>query len=115
MITIPNDALKIEVEGSTVDFVVFQDDGLTYYAFDTSRCGPPEPMVNAMAGLRLIDAPEKRLIMINHKMPMGLFSKMEDDFEIDSCTREDGLAEVVFAFKGSVNLNDPRYSAKCHG
>lgn len=115
MVTIPNNALKIEVEGSTVDFVVFEDDGLMCYAFDTSRCPPPEPMVNAMAGLRLIDAPEKRLIMINHKMPMGLFDKMQDDFEIDSCIREDGLAEVVFAFKGSVNLNDPRYSAKCHG
>jgi len=115
MITIPNDAQKIEVEGASVDFVVFENEGLTYYAFDTSRCGPPDPMVNAVAGLRLIDAPKKCLIMINHKMPMGLFDKIGEDFEIDSSIREDGLAEVVFSFKGATNLDDPRYTAKCHG
>ncbi len=35
--------------------------------------GPPEPMVNAMAGLRLLDNSNKKLIMINHKTPGGLF------------------------------------------
>lgn len=115
MAEIPSDAQKIEVEGSTVDFVVFENEGYTCYAFDTSRCGPPDPMVNAVAGLRLIDSPHKRLIMINHKMPMGLFDKIGEDFIIDSCIREDGLAEVVFSFKGSANLDDPRYAAKCHG
>jgi len=115
MITIPNDAQKIAIEDATVDFVMFNNEGTTFYAFDTSRCEPPEPMVNAMAGLRLIDGPDKRLIMINHKMPMGLFNKIGDDFEIQSRTREDGLAEAIFSFKGSVDLNDSRYSAACHG
>lgn len=115
MVTIPADAKIIEVAGSTVDFVEFEENGITYYAFDTSLTGPPEPMLNAMAGLRLIDGADKKVIMINHKMPMGLFDKIADNFAIESRTREDGLAEVTFSFKGSVDLNDPRYSAACHG
>ncbi|MGZ5208911.1 MAG: hypothetical protein ACXWB0_07820 [Sulfuricurvum sp.] len=115
MMMIPDDAEKIEVDGASVDFVVFQNEGITYYAFDTSRCGPPDPMVNAVAGLRLIDAPQKRLIMVNHKMPMGLFDKIGEDFKIDSSIREDGLAEVVFSYKAPANLDDSRYAAKCHG
>ena len=86
MITIPNDAQKIAVEDATVDFVIFKNEGTTFYAFDTSGCEPPEPMVNAMAGLRLIDGPDKRLIMVNHKMPMGLFNKIGEDFDIQSRT-----------------------------
>ena len=46
---------KIEVAGSSVDFFKSIEDGLTTYHFDTSKCGPPEPMVNAMVGLQLLD------------------------------------------------------------
>lgn len=112
---IPSNATKIIVDGSTVDFYTFIQDDNTYFAFDTSRCGPPEPMVNAVVGLKLVDAPNKRLLMINHKMPMGLFDKIGEDFDIVSRTREDGLAEVIFGFKGSVDMNDQRYNADCHG
>lgn len=113
--TIPSDATKIDVEGSTVDFYTFIQDDTTYFGFDTSRCGPPDPMVNAVAGLKLIDAPNKRLLMINHKMPMGLFDKIAGDFDNISSIREDGLAIVIFSFKEKVDMNDSRYDASCHG
>lgn len=112
---IPSNATKIEVEGSTVDFYTFIQEDTTYFAFDTSRCGPPDPMLNAVAGLKLIDTSNKRLLMINHKMPMGLFDKIAEDFDYASTIREDGLAEVIFSFKQSVNMNDSRYDASCHG
>ncbi len=115
MIKIPDDAKKIEVEGSTVDFFEFNLGEDVYFAFDTSRCGPPDPMVNAMAGLRLLDAANKKLLMINHKSPGGLFSKIGDDFESIVTEREDGLVEIVFSFKGDVDLNDPKYCSSCHG
>ena len=53
MSNIPNDAVKIEVEGATVDFFKREKDGQSSYYFDTSAEGPPHPMVNAMNGLKL--------------------------------------------------------------
>ncbi len=115
MIKIPDNATKIEVTGATVDFFVFALGDDTFFAFDTSMCEPPEPMVNAMAGLMLIDAPDKKLLMINHKNPGALFSKIGDDFDSSVTEREDGLFEIVFGFKGAVDMGDSRYTASCHG
>jgi len=98
MSLLPSDAKKIEVEGSTVDFFEYIQNGLSYYYFDTSMCGPPDPMVNAMAGLRLIDAPNKRLVMINHKVPGGLFGKIGQNFDHMIEELPDGRAKVVFAY-----------------
>ncbi len=91
---------KIEVLGSTVDFFKEVKDGLTLYHFDTSRCGPPEPMVNAMAGLQLLDENSK-LLMINHKPPMGLFPKIEGEFDFEQEELEDGNTRVIFTKKAN--------------
>ena len=106
---------KIEVEGSTVDFFKYKDGDVEVYEFDTSRCGPPEPMVNAMAGLKLIDGPNKKLVMINHKKPMGLLNKVGENFNIESRDLEDGRVVLEFTYKDGesekANLND----ASCSG
>lgn len=73
------DKMKIELKNSTVDFYSFIQDEIRYYYFDTSLCPPPEPMINAMLGLNLLDKNSK-LIMINSKPPMGLFPKIKDNF-----------------------------------
>ena len=106
---------KIEVTGATVDFYKYIQDGIEYYEFDTSRCGPPEPMVNAMAGLKLIDAPNKKLVMINHKKPMGLLDKIGENFNIEDEKTDDGKVKLIFSYKEGesekANLND----ASCSG
>jgi len=106
---------KIEVNGATVDFYKYIKDGIEYYEFDTSRCGPPEPMVNAMAGLKLIDSPNKKLVMINHQKPMGLLDKIGQNYDIDIEKLEDGRVKLIFSYKEGesekANLND----ATCHG
>lgn len=91
---------KIEVEGATVDFYQEIIDGLVTYSFDTSRCGPPEPMVNAMAGLQLLDE-NSCLVMINHKSPGGLFPKIESDFDFKEETTADGKAKITFTKKSN--------------
>jgi len=112
---LPSDAEKIEVQGATVDFYKYTKDGITYYQFDTSRCGPPEPMVNAMSGLKLIDGPDKKLVMINHKKPMGLLDKIGQNYEIETENLENGNVKLTFGFKegatSSANLDD----TTCHG
>jgi len=105
----------IEVPGATVPFFTYTDGETQYYEFDTSKCGPPEPMVNAMAGLKMIDGPNKKVVMINHKKPMGLLDKIGQNYNIDAENMEDGRVKLIFSYKEGAseeaNLND----ASCEG
>ncbi len=112
---IPQDAQKVEVPGATVDFYKFERDGVTYYAFDTSRCGPPEPMVNAMAGLKLVDSPNVKLIMINHKKPMGLLNKIGENYDIEIQELDDGRVKLVFGYKEGASEKADLSDNSCHG
>lgn len=112
---IPEDAKKVEVEGATVDFYKFEKDGITYYAFDTSRCGPPEPMVNAMAGLKLVKDESTKLIMINHKKPMGLLEKVGKNYEIEVENLPDGNVKLVFSYKKGESEKADLSDSSCHG
>jgi len=102
---IPENAQKVEVPGATVDFYKLDD---TYY-FDSSKTGHPEPMINAMSGLQILKDGEK-LVMINHKAPMGLFPKIENDFDYEVEELNDGRFKITFTKKanaqGNTNFND---------
>ena len=106
---------KIEVQGATVDFYKYSEGDVEVYEFDTSRCGPPEPMVNAMAGLKLIDAPNKKLVMINHKKPMGLLDKVGENYNIEIENLEDGRVKLIFTYKEGASENANLNDTACHG
>jgi len=89
---------EIHVEGATVPVYQYQQNGITYYEFDTSTLGPPEPMINAVAVLKLIDSPDKRAVMINHKKPMGLFDKVSDKFDYH-IEEVNGKYRIIFKLK----------------
>lgn len=110
---LPKIAEKIEIENATVDFFKYIEDGITTYQFDTSRCGPPEPMVNAMVGLQMLKDNDK-LVMINHQSPGGLFPKIvnEFDFEIEDL---DGLVKVIFTRKNGACSSTNFNSSHCAG
>lgn len=97
MSLIPSEALKIDVAGATVDFFKLEKDGQSTYYFDTSKCGPPEPMVNAVSGLKLIKGTSDKLVMINHKTPGGLFAKLQDDISHEIEETGTGLVKVTFS------------------
>jgi hypothetical protein len=111
---LPHDAQKIDVAGATVDFYTYQLDGLTMYQFDTSMSGPPEPMVNAMVGLKLLDSKDKKLVMINHKAPGGLFSKIEGSFNYIVEQAPDGNVKVVFSYIEGSSGNADLSNNSCH-
>jgi hypothetical protein len=115
MAAIPNEAVKIEVEGATVDFFQLAKDGQSTYFFDTSKEGPPHPMVNAMTGLGLIKGTDDNLVMINHKMPGGLFGKLEDDVTYTSEDIEGGLVKVVFSHNKNSSSESDLTQTSCHG
>ncbi|MFT7004695.1 MAG: hypothetical protein ACJAWW_002060 [Sulfurimonas sp.] len=96
MLPIPSEAKKIEVAGATVDFFELAQDGVSTYYFDTSKCGPPDPMVNAMSGLRLIKNSNHILVMINAKSPGGLYAKLEADVSHSLEDIEGGLVKITF-------------------
>ncbi len=112
---IPNDAQKIEVEGATVDFYKLEKDGQSTYYFDTSKEGPPHPMVNAMTGLGLIKGTNDALVMINHKTPGGLFAKLEDDVKYVIEELDDGLVKVVFSYNADANAESDLSQTSCGG
>lgn len=101
---------EIEVLGATVPFYTYNIGETQYYEFDTSKCGPPEPMVNAMSGLKLIKSFNQKLVMINHKKPMGLLDKVGENYEIATEKMEDGRIKLIFSYKEGesekANLSD---------
>ena len=105
----------IEVEGATVPFFTYSVEDTQYIEFDTSKCGPPDPMVNAMAGLKLLDAPNKKVVMINHKSPGGLLAKIGENYDIAEEKLEDGRVRLIFSYKSGESENANLNDAACHG
>ena len=91
---IPSNAKQIEVLNATLSF--FEDEN--YFYFDSSLTAPPEPMINAVAGLQLLNKNEE-LIMINHKIPMWLFPRIEGLFVYEIEELYDGNVKIVFTKK----------------
>ncbi len=114
MLNIPSEATKIEVEGSTVDFFELAKDGVSDYYFDTSKEGPPHPMVNAMCGLKLVKKTNNSLVMFNHKAPGGLFDKLGADIAYETEDIEGGLVKVTFKDVNS-GFDTDLNQASCHG
>ena len=115
MSNIPSDAQKIEVEGATVDYYKLAKDGQSTYYFDTSKEGPPHPMVNAMAGIALLKGTNDTLVMINHKAPGGLFAKLEDDVKYVIQDLDNGLVKVVFSYDDNATEKSDLSQASCAG
>ncbi len=90
---------QVKVPNTTVPIYRYEEDGVTVYEFDTSMTGPPEPMVNALSVLELLTAPNIKVIMINHKKPMGLFDKLEGKYNIDMEELPDGKYKIIFTLK----------------
>ncbi|SFV53143.1 hypothetical protein MNB_SV-10-666 [hydrothermal vent metagenome] len=106
---------SIEVPGATVPFFTYTIGETQYFEFDTSKCGPPEPMVNAMAGLKMIDGPNKKVVMINHKKPMGLLDKIGENYNIETEKMDDGRVKLIFSYKSGESENADLNDAACHG
>lgn len=107
---------SIEVTGSTVDFFKFLDGDITVFTFDTSSSQPPEPMVNGMCGLQLLSEPNQRLEMINHKSPMGLFPKVEADFDYEVIELDDsGKVKIIFTKKEDAKNSTDFTQNSCSG
>jgi len=105
----------VEVPGATVPFFTYTIGETQYYEFDTSKCGPPEPMVNAMAGLKMVDSPNKKVVMINHKKPMGLLDKIGENYDIKTEKMDDGRIKLIFSYRAGESEKADLSQDSCHG
>jgi len=109
----PKNVESFEIDGASVPFVSYYEDGVRVIGFDSSTCVPPEPMVNAMLALKYITDASTKVIMINHKNPVGLLAKIGEDFHIQTEDLQNNLIRLVFTYKegATPNLTD----ANCAG
>lgn len=89
----------VKIAGASVDFYTYTIDDVTYFEFDTSHCEPPEPMVNAMHGLKLLKDKNTKLVMINMQEPMGLYPRIEDKVKWFASLNDDGNVRIIFSLK----------------
>jgi hypothetical protein len=105
---------ELQVEGATVPFFEYKDEEGRVIEFDTSECGPPEPMVNAMTALKFIDK-DTKVIMINHKTPMGLLNKIEENYDIEKEDIEGGKVKLTFRYREGASEKANLDDATCDG
>jgi hypothetical protein len=72
-------------------------------------------MVNAMAGLKMIDSPNKKVVMINHKKPMGLLDKIGENYDIEAENMEDGRVKLIFSYKAGESEKADLSQTSCGG
>ncbi len=91
--------IEIKIDGSTLPFYEFELNGEKFCEFDASECSCPEPMVNAMAGLKFITQNSNiKLIMINSHEPKGLYANIKDKFHWNAKELEQGKVKIEFNY-----------------
>ena len=113
--TFPSDATLLHVDNATVPFFTYQQDGIQFISFDTSLCVPPEPMVNAMIALELLDCADKKVVMINHRSPVGLLAKVQSFYDIEVSELDGGKLQLVFSYKEGVTPMVDLSQKQCAG
>jgi len=86
----------LEVPGASLPFYTYEDGGITYIEFDSSKSDPPEPMVNVMKGFELIAGTDKRLVMINAQEPAPLYPRIADRVTWEVEVLDSGDIKIVF-------------------
>ncbi|SFV62627.1 hypothetical protein MNB_SV-9-924 [hydrothermal vent metagenome] len=114
IISKPDNSEQFSPEGATVPFFKYEMGESQIIEFDTSKCGPPEPMVNAMIGLKMVDE-NTSLLMINHKTPAGLINKIGENYIVDSVDTPDGGVQLLFSYKSGESEKANLSDNKCHG
>ncbi len=86
----------IAVPMATLGFYKYEEDGLTYYEFDATECSPPEPMVNAMYGLNLLNDENDRLVGFFFHEPSPLYDKIASQVSHEATELDSGDFRIVF-------------------
>jgi len=86
----------VEIPGATLAFKCYEKDGLTFYEFDATECDPPEPMVNTMRGLSLLQSENDRLVGIFFHEPFPLYARIPLTITYNATELSSGDYEIIF-------------------
>ena len=86
----------VEVPRATLDFYKYEEDSFVFYEFDATECTPPEPMVNAINGLRMLKNENDRLVGIFFHEPFPLFQRIPSDFTYEVLELDSDNFRVTF-------------------
>ncbi len=90
---------QVQIPRTTLPFYKYEKDGIIYYEFDATKCSPPEPMVNAINGLRMLKNENERMVGIFFHEPTPLFERINNNFTHEIEELESGDVRVVFRKK----------------
>lgn len=93
------DKRRLTLPGTTVPFWTYTRDGIRYIEFDTSRCGPPEPMINLMHALDALKHADERVVMINMQEPLPMYPRLEKDLQWEVTQLENGDVRIEFSLR----------------
>ncbi len=93
------DRRALEIPGTTVSFWSYRVEGIEYVEFDCTHCQMPEPMVNLVYALKLLDAKDKRVVMINMQEPTPFYPRIADEVEWEVTPLENGDVKIIFSLK----------------
>lgn len=105
----------LHINNATVPFSTYTIGEIQYIEFDTSMCVPPEPMVNAMVALELLTNANVKIVMINHRSPVGLLAKVGAFYDIETTDLGDGKLKLVFSYKEGETLRADLSQKSCAG
>ena len=87
---------KVEVPRATLYLFKYEEDGLTCYECNATKCSPPEPMVNAISGLQMLKSENDRLVGIFFHEPAPLYDRIGSDYLHEATELENGDFKIVF-------------------
>lgn len=93
------DRKALTVPGSTVPFTSYEIEGIEYVEFDCTHCQPPEPMVNLVYALKLLDAKDKRVVMINMQEPTPFYPRIADEVAWEVTPLKNGDVRIEFSLR----------------
>ncbi|CAD7287412.1 hypothetical protein LMG7974_00291 [Campylobacter majalis] len=106
---------EFKAEGASVSFYKTIKNDIQIIGFDSRPCVPPEPMVNAMVALNMINDKSTKVVMINHKYPAGLIPKIQDKFNIERENLDGEEVKLTFSLKDGVEPEKYNTNQVCHG
>lgn len=86
----------VEVMGATLPFYQYEKDDLTFFEFNATECSPPEPMVNTIKGLSLLQSSNDRLVGLFFHEPFPLYQRIPFTIAHEAVELENGDFQVTF-------------------
>jgi len=86
----------VQVPRATLDIYNYEEDGLNIYEFNATECSPPEPMVNTIVSLEMLQTESDRLKVTFFHEPQPLFERVSTLYSYQSEELEGGDFLVTF-------------------